>query len=225
MKSISPIFALYKPKGLSSNQALTKVKKILGVKKAGHAGTLDPLAEGVLVVGIGKEGTSRLQALAGKEKEYIAEVRLGASSSTDDQEGEKREIKRDTIPQREEVEGILKSFVGSIKQIPPQYSAVHVQGKRAYERAREGEKMTLGAHSVEIHAIDNIHYDWPRLSFRVLTGPGVYIRALARDIGELLGTGGYLEALERTRVGDFTKENSISLEDIATYTYEEKETR
>lgn len=226
------IFSIYKPKGPTSFDIIRGIQKALGQKKGiGHAGTLDPLASGVLVIGIGREATKKLGEIVGKEKEYIAKICLGKTSSTDDEEGEKHEtwnmnhetqdMKYETwnmnhelrIPMREEVKKVVQTFVGEIMQTPPIYSALKVAGKTAYSMARKGQNVELKARPVLIRDIEVLSYEWPFITLRVETGPGVYIRALARDIGEKLGVGGYLAGLERTRVGEFSKDNSLSMEE------------
>jgi tRNA pseudouridine55 synthase len=206
------IVGIIKPKGPTSNDIVQKVKKITG-KKVGHAGTLDPLASGVLVLGIDKD-TKRLNEVVKKEKEYVATFKFGAYSTTDDEEGEKTEIEVKEIPSREKVEEIVKEFIGEISQIPPKYSAVKIKGKEAYKLARKGEDVSLKPRMVKIEKIEILGYDYPLLEVRIVTGPGVYIRSLARDIGEKLKVGGYMAELERTRVGDYTKENSYTLENF-----------
>lgn len=209
------IFPIYKPKGPTSNDMLTKIKRMTHTTKVGHAGTLDPLASGVLVVGIGRDATRSLGEEVKKEKEYYATIRLGISSTTDDEEGEKTEYPIKGTPPEEVVKQVLRSFLGIIDQVPPVYSAIKVSGKEAYKRVRGGEKITLPARRVEIRNIELIAYAWPLLTIRVTTGPGVYIRSLARDIGGSLQTGGYLVSLERTRVGQFKKEDCVPLELIS----------
>ncbi len=206
------IVGIIKPKGPTSNDIVQKVKKITG-KKVGHAGTLDPLASGVLVLGIDKD-TKRLNEVVKKEKEYVATFKFGAYSTTDDEEGEKIEIEVKEIPSREKVEEIVKEFIGEISQIPPKYSAVKIKGKEAYKLARKGEDVSLEPRIVKIEKIEILGYDYPFLEVRIVTGPGVYIRSLARDIGEKLKVGGYMAELERTRVGNYTKENSYTLENF-----------
>jgi len=208
------ILAIYKPKGPSSNQILEEIRKVVGIKKVGHAGTLDPLARGVLVVAIGRKATKKLAKIFSKEKEYIAKIKLGWQSTTDDQEGKKIKIKVSEIPSVRKIEKILNSFKGKISQIPPSFSAVKVKGKEAYKLAREGKFPLLKARKVEIQAIEILAYQWPYLKLKVVTGPGVYIRALARDIGRKLKTGAYLVELERIRVGNFTKEKTLSIDQI-----------
>src|SRR3989338_3405144 len=209
------IIGIYKPKGPTSHDIVDHVRKITGIKKVGHAGTLDPLAQGILVVGIGRDATKKLSTIVQKEKEYIAKIFLGEKSTTDDDEGEKIKYEIKKIPTLEDIENALKKHIGKIKQIPPQFSAIKVKGKPAYASARQGKKIELAPREVEIKNIKIIKYSFPFLVIHVTTGSGVYIRALARDIGDILSCGGYLSSLERTRVGEFTKENSYTLETFA----------
>ncbi|MFA5052918.1 MAG: tRNA pseudouridine(55) synthase TruB [Parcubacteria group bacterium] len=207
------IYAFWKPKGVSSAGFLRKIKKENGIKKIGHAGTLDPLAEGILVVGIGK-GTKLLTNVSGSEKEYMGVVRLGVVSETDDEEGKKTEIYYPKIPTRRAVLKALRSFKNEREQIPPVYSAIKISGKEAYKRVRKGEKMEMKSRPAEIKKIKLLSYEWPFVSFSVITGPGVYIRAIARDLGDKLGTGGYLSSLTRNRVGKFRKSNAMVQEKL-----------
>jgi len=212
------IFAVYKPKGPTSYDIIHKIKKATGEKKVGHAGTLDPLAKGVLVIGIGREATKKLKDVVVQEKEYLATIRLGATSTTDDSEGPVSVLPLDK-GESEGVEGnkikkVIKSFVGKIKQIPPAYSAIKIKGQRAYKLARQGKTPELKPRTVEIRGIELISYKWPYLKIKVTTGPGVYIRSLARNIGDKLKVGGYLYNLERTRVGRFTKNQCLKIEEL-----------
>jgi len=200
------IFAVYKPKGPTSHDVIERLRKETGIKKIGHAGTLDPLASGVLVVGVGREATKRLATIVKKEKEYLAVIKLGETSTTDDEEGQKKESPISKKPNYKEVERVVQKFEGKILQTPPAYSAVKIKGKEAYKLARRGQKPNLGPRPVEIKEIKILKYQWPYLKLKVTTGPGVYIRSLARDIGRELETGAYLAELERTRVGDFRNE-------------------
>ncbi|PIY95945.1 MAG: tRNA pseudouridine(55) synthase TruB [Candidatus Kerfeldbacteria bacterium CG_4_10_14_0_8_um_filter_42_10] len=209
------ILAIYKPKGPTSHDIINQLRKITGVKKIGHAGTLDPLARGVLVVGIGREATKCLNTIVQKEKEYIATIKLGEESATDDQEGTKKKVKVVKKPALSEIKKVVNRFQGEISQKPPIYSAVKIKGKKAYQLARRGKQVDLKFRQVEIKAIEILQYRWPYLKLRTVTGPGVYIRSLARDIGSKLKTGGFLADLERTRVGSFTKEKSLSLEELS----------
>ena len=195
------IIAVYKPKGPTSHDIIDHIRDVTGQKTVGHAGTLDPLASGVLVVGIGRPATKKLQDIVGQEKEYIALVRLGMESATDDEEGEKTEFTIKEIPSKEIIEKIVWGFIGVQQQTPPPYSAVKINGKPAYKYARQGKTPTLRPRTIEIKNIEIMEYTWPNLKLRIACGPGTYIRTLARDIGKALGTGAYLADLERTRVG------------------------
>ncbi len=211
MKKISEgdIFAVWKPKGPTSHDIINEIRKITGVKKVGHAGTLDPLAKGVLVVAVGREATKNLHEIVSAEKEYIALIRLGVNSSTDDEEGVKEKITVFKKPLRKEIQAAIKKFIGKTKQTPPIYSALKIRGQAAYKYARAGKEIILKPRPVEIKDIKILKYKWPYLKIKVITGPGVYIRALARDIGCELKTGGYLAGLERTRVGHFLRKDAL----------------
>jgi tRNA pseudouridine55 synthase len=208
------LFAVWKPVGMTSHDVVDVLRRTTGIKKVGHAGTLDPLAEGVLVVGVGRAATKQIGVVVAKEKEYEADIILGITSTTDDEEGEKTKRAGVVEPSEEDVETALKLFVGTSMQMPPIYSALKVGGAPAYVYARKGKAVILKERAVTIKEIELVSYAWPHIRFRVVTGPGVYIRALARDMGEVLHTGGYLSALIRTRVGEFIKENSYTLEEI-----------
>ena len=205
------VLCVYKPKGISSNGLLNKIRRLAGTRRVGHAGTLDPLASGVLVVGIGG-GTSELAKLAGAEKEYLATIRLGVSSTTDDEEGQKTYENAPRQPTTAEIEGVLKNFTGDIQQVTPAYSAVNIGGKKAYELARRGKVVDLGKRQVTVHQLKLLSFSWPDMKIRVVVSSGTYIRALARDIGEALGTRGYLADLERIRVGEYRRETCIRIE-------------
>lgn len=202
---------IWKPKGMSSHDAVNIVRRLSGVHRVGHAGTLDPLASGVLVIGIGRESTKRLSVAVAHEKEYVAQVRLGAESSTGDEEGEKVPVPNPRVPSREALDAVIKKFTGRILQVPPIYSALKVKGRTAYSYARAGEAVELAAREVEVKEIKVMSYEWPDISLRVVTGPGVYIRSLARDIGRELNVGGYLAELMRTRVGECDKDRCIRI--------------
>ena len=204
-----------KPKGPTSFDVVAKVRKVTGVKKVGHAGTLDPLASGVLVVAVGREYTRQISTVVEKEKEYLATVTLGVTSTTDDEEGEKRISNVEfLIPNEKTLNDSLNTFKGKIEQIPPIYSAVKVKGKEAYKYARRGQEVKMKSREVEIKNIEILSYDFPTLVLRVITGKGVYIRSLVRDIGEKLGTGAYMSDLVRERVGEFKIEDSIKVSDL-----------
>lgn len=208
------VFAVYKPKGISSFAVVAKIRRVLKIKKVGHGGTLDPLATGVLVIGVGRAATKKLfSETENKEKEYLAKLFLGQISNTDDAEGEKKQISN-YQPNLMEIKKTLKFFIGQIKQIPPKFSAIKIKGKRAYQLAREGKSIELKPRIITIKKIELINYQYPILEIKVLTGPGCYIRSLVRDLGKQLGVGAYLWELERIRDGSFTLTNCLDLEKI-----------
>lgn len=213
------IFYIDKPYGWTSFAVVGKLRyhisKRLGVKKikVGHAGTLDPLASGVLVVCTGK-ATKRIDELQAGVKEYIAEIKLGATTPSFDLETEVDATYEWEHITREKVEDVLQTqFVGYIEQIPPAYSACKINGKRAYKMARNGDEVELKAKTLIINEIEVLEMEGDKLVIRVLCGKGTYIRALARDIGVALGSGAHLTGLRRTRVGDVTIENCMTVED------------
>lgn len=212
------IIVVNKPKGPTSHDIVDQVRKITGIRKVGHAGTLDPLASGVLVVAIERENTKKINDIVKTEKEYIAKIKLGENSTTDDEEGKKTVVVnvgadhlQPAIPSAASVEKVLKEFTGKIQQTPPAYSAIKMKGKKAYEMARQGQDVKMEPRKVLIKQIELIKYEWPYLEIKVTCGPGTYIRSLARDIGEKLKTGAYLAELQRTRVGDYTIEQAVDL--------------
>lgn len=209
---MEPIFAIWKPKGPTSFRVIAALRKLTGEEKIGHAGTLDPLAEGVMVIGFGRTGTKQLSEMVAKEKEYEATIKLGYQSSTDDGEGSITQTKNQNPPSKEVITEAIQKFIGSIAQIPPIHSAMKVGGKRSYTLARQGKKFSLPSRTVFVKDIKVIDYSWPLLKIKVTTGPGVYIRSLARDIGNELTTGGYLVGLVRTRVGQFDRKACKNLE-------------
>src|SRR3989344_6005579 len=214
---LSGIFAVNKPKGITSHDVVDQVRRLTGVKRVGHGGTLDPLASGVLVIAVGRENTKQLDKYVKGEKEYLAKIRLGFHSTTDDEEGEKTSVVVDQIPTSKDVDMVVKYFIGNITQIPPIYSAIKLSGTPAYKIARRRENNSkldlpiLKARKVLIKDIEILKYEYPILELRVTTSPGVYIRALARDIGEKLKIGSYLQELTRTKVGKFRLKNCIEI--------------
>ncbi len=205
------IFAVYKEEGMTSHDVVDLVRRLTGQRRVGHAGTLDPCARGVLVVGVGRPATRTLGEVVGSEKEYVTRVRLGWRSTTDDREGEKELVDVSTTPSRQQVLDALQGFTGTISQRPPAFSAVKVGGRPAYRLARVRKQVNLAAREVEVKEIEVLAYTWPFVDLRMVTGPGVYVRAIARDLGEALNTGGYVEELERTRVGTYTKNDAVHL--------------
>lgn len=200
------IFAVHKPRGISSYDVIRSIKNQYEKgTKIGHGGTLDPLAEGVLVIAVGRESTKQLSdVLKNSTKEYVAEIELGKVSKTDDSEGPIESGLSERVPSLNEIEKILHTFIGDILQRPPVYSAVKIKGEAAYSRVRRGEAVEIQPKQVHIDAIETMSYKYPVVTIHVQCGSGVYIRSLARDIGQKLGTGAYMKNLIRTRVGDFT---------------------
>ena len=214
------IFAIDKPYRISSFGALAHVRYVLshtlGYKvKIGHAGTLDPLATGVLILCTGK-ATKRIEEFQGQTKEYTATLQLGATTVSYDMEHEVNETFPTAHITRALIDEKLQQFVGDIEQTPPTYSAVKVNGDRAYELRRAGEEVKLKPKQIHIDEIEVTDFDAEKmlLSIRVVCGKGTYIRALARDLGRALDSGAYLTALRRTRVGDFTIEKCLDYEHI-----------
>ena len=212
------IICIDKPYAMSSFGALAHIRYLLtkrmGYKvKVGHAGTLDPLATGVLILCTGKK-TKEIETLQAHDKEYVATLQLGASTASHDMEHPVDErFSTDGII-RERVEQVLQGFVGDIMQVPPVYSAVCVNGKRAYQLSRKGKDFEIKAKQVRIDHLELLHFDpeLMQMSIRVGCGKGTYIRSLARDIGEALNSGAYLTSLCRTRVGKVRVEDCITLE-------------
>ena len=200
---ISGVLNLDKPTGLTSRDVVDKVARPLRRVKVGHAGTLDPLASGVLVVCVGA-ATRLIEYVQRLPKTYRAVVRLGARSDTLDADGQITPAADPPIPDEPAVRAALAAQVGTILQMPPQYSALKVAGRRAYDLARAGCAVELAARPVAVHRVELTAYAWPRLEFEVDCGAGTYIRSIARDVGESLGCGGYIEVLVRTRIGPFT---------------------
>jgi tRNA pseudouridine55 synthase len=203
-----------KPEGMTSHDVVDYLRKITKIKKIGHAGTLDPIATGLLILGIGREATKKLSEFQKLDKEYIAKIRLGVKSDTFDKEGKIEKVQFEKIPKREEIEEVLKSFCGEILQTPPPYSAKKIKGKKAYELARKGLKVELSPVKVKIHQIEILNYSFPYLKIKVSCSSGTYIRSLANDIGEKLKVGGLIEELSRTKIGNFKVENAQKLSQI-----------
>src|SRR5476649_2579922 len=216
------VLLLDKPLGLSSNDALIRAKKIYLAKKAGHTGTLDPLATGLLPLCFG-EATKFSQNLLEADKTYEATMRLGVRTTTGDAEGEALQT-RDVTCDEAAIHAAMAQFRGDIAQIPPMYSALKRDGKPLYEYARAGQTVEREARNVTIHALDLIACALPDVTFRVTCRKGTYVRTLAEDIGEALGCGAHLVALRRTGVGALTLENSVTLDALSDATEAERDT-
>jgi tRNA pseudouridine55 synthase len=212
------ILCIDKPLGWTSFDAVKRlrgaIQRRLHVKKfkVGHAGTLDPLATGVLIVCTGR-ATRRIAGLQEGMKEYVAEIELGATTPSYDLETEVDNRYPWEHITREKVEAVLPNFTGKVMQVPPVFSAVKVDGKRAYNLARKGKEVELKAKPLEIRELELLSFDAPRVTLRVLCSKGTYIRALARDLGEALDSGAHLTGLRRTRVGDVYIDNCLSLDE------------
>ncbi|MGN6260432.1 MAG: tRNA pseudouridine(55) synthase TruB [Ralstonia sp.] len=213
-RDVHGVLLLDKPIGLSSNDALIRAKRLLWAKKAGHTGTLDPLATGLLPLCFG-EATKFSQDLLDADKTYETVVRLGIKTSTGDAEGEVQS-ERPVSVTPEQLQVVIARFVGEIDQVPPMHSALKKDGKPLYEYARAGQTVERAARRVTIHAIDVLATDLesaaPTITLRVSCSKGTYIRTLGEDIGEALGCGGHLVALRRTQVGNLTLNGAVTLE-------------
>ncbi|MFA7504043.1 MAG: tRNA pseudouridine(55) synthase TruB [Burkholderiaceae bacterium] len=210
------VLLLDKPRGLSSSAALMRARRALGGARAGHGGTLDPLASGLLPLLFG-EATKFAHGLLDADKTYLAELHLGLATTTGDAEGEVRADRRDRlagIDMRRCIE-ILERFVGEIDQVPPMHSALKRDGKPLYEYARAGMTLERPARRIRVYRIDPLDFDGERLRIRVACSKGTYIRVLAEDIGEALGCGAHLSALRRERVGDLALEDAITLDELS----------
>ena len=211
------VIAINKPYTWTSFQIVNKVRYQLSraydIKrfKVGHAGTLDPLATGVLLLCTGK-ATKRIEELQTQTKEYEAEIMLGATTPSFDMEHPVNATYPYEHITREMTEEVLKQFTGNIAQRPPLFSACKVDGKRAYDLARGGSDMELAPKQIRIDEIELLNFELPKIRIRVVCGKGTYIRSLARDIGEALGSGAYLTALARTRIGEYKLEECINIE-------------
>ena len=208
-QGLSGILNIDKPAGVSSARVVAQVKRLLPRgTKIGHAGTLDPFATGVLLLLVGK-ATKLCERLMSEAKQYVATVKLGATTETLDPETPEV-VRRGVVPMtREQVEQVLPRFVGEIEQMPPVYSALKIGGRPAYQLAREGEAVELKTRRVKVYGIDLLRFEWPELELKIDCGRGTYVRSIARDVGAALGTDGYLTALRRTKVGDFSADAAV----------------
>lgn len=212
---MSGIVVVDKPAGWTSHDVVGRIRRLAGTRKVGHAGTLDPMATGVLVVGVGR-ATRLLGHLSGATKAYDATIRLGRSTTTDDAEGEPLESTDASGLDRVAIETAAAAFVGDIEQVPSTVSAIKIEGRRAYARARAGESVTLPSRPVRIDdlTVHEVHEQPPYVDVdvSVTCSAGTYVRAIARDLGAALDVGGHLTALRRTRSGGFTLADAATLE-------------
>lgn len=207
-----------KPAGITSHDVVARVRRLAGTRKVGHAGTLDPMATGVLVLGVGR-ATRLLGHLMLTEKAYAATARLGVATTTDDAEGEITATANTSAISEDDVRAAFAAFVGEIEQVPTAVSAIKVDGKRAYQRVRDGEEVVLKARPVTIHDLEVydvvLGADVVNVTFTVRGSSGTYVRALARDAGAALGVGGHLTSLRRTAVGSFDDSLASTLDDLS----------
>ena len=203
---------LYKPKNITSFKAINSIKKKFSINKIGHAGTLDPMAEGVLPIAIGK-ATKLIPYISNMNKEYEFTVTWGTQTTTDDAEG-KILFESNYLPKRKEIEKKIINYIGYINQIPPKVSAVKINGKRAYKLFRENKKFTIQPKKVFIEDLYITDHSINKTSFKILCGQGFYVRSLARDLAIDLKTYGHISSLKRSKVGKFSEKNSILLDDL-----------
>ena len=206
------IILVDKPAGISSFGIVAKIRRELkeefGHKiKVGHTGTLDPFATGLLILLSGKM-TKKSNEFLKLDKAYEAELKLGFASTTGDPEGEITEINTSLVPSLSEIQTVLDSFMGKLTQTPPRFSAIKINGERAYKLARKGADFEIPSREVEIYQIEILDYTYPSLKIRCHVSSGTYIRTLAEDIGKKLGTGAYLTALRRTKIGNYSVEDA-----------------
>ena len=207
----SGIVNLYKPAGRSSAHYVYRLRPILGVRKIGHAGTLDPFAEGVLLACVGK-ATKLVERLMDLPKEYRTTLRLGVTNDTFDTERPFESVPNAIPPTRGQVDDAVAALTGEILQSPPVYSAMRVGGVFSYQLAKQGRPTELAARRVKVYAINVNHFEYPRLELTIACGRGTYIRAIARDLGTTLGCGAVCEQLERQRVGPFNSSEGLRIE-------------
>ncbi|MBP9718373.1 tRNA pseudouridine(55) synthase TruB [Candidatus Gracilibacteria bacterium] len=204
------ILYIDKPSGMTSFDVIRQLRKRLNIRKMGHAGTLDPLATGLLIIAVEKD-TKRINEFMNLDKEYEVMMELGKISDSYDADGELTEVSKKIIS-REEIEVVIKEFIGTISQVPPAYSAIKVKGVRAYDRARAGEAVVLEPRQVRIDAIDIVQFDFPFVALRVRCAKGTYVRSLVHDIGQKLEVGAYVKSLRRTAIGPHRVETAQKLE-------------
>lgn len=204
------VLLINKPLGWTSFDAVRKVRNLVRTKKVGHAGTLDPLATGLLIICTGKF-TKRINEFMAQEKEYTGTITLGARTPTYDLESEPTDQQPVDHITPDMIQAAVAPFLGAILQVPPAHSAIKVDGKRVYELARKGLEVKLEPRPITISAFDITAIEMPVIHFRVVCSTGTYIRSLANDFGEKLGCGGYLSKLCRTRIGDFSLQQSLTI--------------
>ena len=206
------IFLIDKPAGMTSHDVVDFLRRVTGEKRIGHAGTLDPLATGLMIVAVGREYTKQLDRFLKLDKTYIATATLGANSTTYDSEGGLKEISKE-VPEKKTIEKLVVEMVGKQTQMPPIFSAKKIKGKKAYELARAGKEVNLEPKNIEIYEARLIKYEYPEVVFEVKVSSGTYIRTLVHELGEDLGVGAYMTSLTRTRVGEYTFADAVELKE------------
>lgn len=208
------ILLIDKPKNITSHDVVAQIRKITGIQRIGHAGTLDPLATGLLIILVGRNYTKLQSKFLRTDKEYIATIRLGIETNTYDVTGEVINYYYGELPNLEIIKKALENFKGEIWQVPPAFSAKKIKGHRAYKLARTGRNVALKPAKINISRIQVVSYIKPRLKLKLIVSSGTYIRSLANDIGKKLGYLACLENLKRTRIGNYSLENSTKLNRI-----------
>ncbi len=207
------ILVVNKPQGMTSRDVVNRLQRITGIRKSGHAGTLDPLASGVLVVCLGR-ATRLIRFVQKMRKRYRARFRFGFTSDTDDIDGVVQATEVPRLPEQEDLRHVLSTFLGDIKQTPPQYSAVKIKGRQAYKLAREGKTVELKPRTVSVYRFELLQYRPPEWEAIIECGSGTYVRSLGRDIGQHFGCGAVMSSLNREAIGQFTLEQSATLEEL-----------
>lgn len=207
------VFLINKPLEWTSFDVVKKVRNVLKIKKVGHAGTLDPLATGLLIVCAGKM-TKSIELFMGQEKEYTGTFVIGSTTESFDLEKEVIHIADPSHITLEDVKNAAATLTGDIMQVPPMHSAIKIGGKRVYEAARKGEEIAIDPRPVTVSTFEITKFENPVIHFRIVCSKGTYIRSLARDLGELLGVGAYMSSLCRTRIGNFLLKDSEELQDL-----------
>lgn len=220
MGTESGFLLINKPSGPTSHDVIDKMRQITGLRKIGHAGTLDPFASGLLIIAINREATRNIFQFVKLDKIYIAKLHLGATSDTYDRMGNIKPQTTDCEPPIENIKKILKKFEGVQKQIPPMYSAKKIGGKKLYELARKGVEIKREPIEINIEYINFLNYKWPYLEIETHVSSGTYIRALAHDIGQSLDCGAYLEELQRIEIGKYKLKNAVDLDKLSKNNWE-----
>jgi tRNA pseudouridine55 synthase len=207
------VLLINKPLRLTSFDVVYKVRKKLNIEKIGHAGTLDPMATGLLIICVGRK-TKQIESFMGFDKEYTGAFILGQTTPSFDRETQPSEQKEITHITREALISATKTLTGKMRQLPPLHSAVRIGGRRAYKYARRGKEMAVPPRDVEVKEFEITFIDFPKVHFRITCSKGTYIRSIARDFGEALGVGAYLSELCRTRIGEYKLENAITIDEV-----------